>query len=64
MLLKISNFLSNRSGVTAIEYGLIAAMVGVAIIGGVTLLGTSLDGMFTNVSASIDSTQPAPAPAP
>ncbi len=42
-----------REGVTAIEYGLIAALVGVAIIGGVTLLGGSLNTMFTNVSTTL-----------
>ncbi len=44
----------DESGVTAIEYGLIAAMVGVAIIGGVTLLGDSLDQLFTDVSTTLD----------
>jgi len=48
----------DESGVTAIEYGLIAAMVGVAIIGGVTLLGDSLNDMFTNVSTTLDSVAP------
>ena len=44
----------DESGVTAIEYGLIAAMVGIAIIGGVSLLGDSLDGIFTDVSVVVD----------
>jgi pilus assembly protein Flp/PilA len=59
-------FRRNEEGVTAIEYGLIAALVGVAIITGVTLLGDSLDGLFTNVSGTLDAavTSPAPAPAP
>jgi len=55
-------FLKDESGVTAIEYGLIAALVGVAIIGGVTLLGDSLDSMFTSVSATIDEAQPEATP--
>lgn len=42
-----------KEGVTAIEYGLIAALVGVAIIGGVTLLGGSLNTMFSDVSTTL-----------
>jgi len=49
----IKKFLSNESGATAIEYGLIAALVGVAIIAGVTTLGTKLSGTFSNVSAKL-----------
>ena len=55
---RLFRFLKDESGVTAIEYGLIAALVGVAIIGGVTLLGDSLDAMFTSVSTTIDEAQP------
>lgn len=46
----VKKFLSNESGATAIEYGLIAALVGVAIIAGVTTLGTKLSSTFSNVS--------------
>ena len=46
----INRFAKDESGATAIEYGLIAALVGVAIIGAVTTLGTKLTGTFTNVS--------------
>ncbi|MGD9536195.1 MAG: Flp family type IVb pilin [Alphaproteobacteria bacterium] len=46
----LRNFRRDEEGVTAIEYGLIAALVGVAIIGGATLLGDSLNDMFGNVS--------------
>jgi pilus assembly protein Flp/PilA len=61
MFKRIRQFKRDESGVTAIEYGLIAAMVGVAIIGGVTLLGDSLNTMFTDVSTTLD-TAVAPAP--
>lgn len=37
-------------GVTAIEYGLIAALIAVVIIGAVTLVGTELDTTFTTIS--------------
>ena len=43
-------FLKAEDGVTAIEYGLIAALVAVAIITAVTVLGTKISGTFTKVS--------------
>ena len=41
------------SGATAIEYGLIAALIAVVIIGAVSALGTNLSTTFTTVSGSI-----------
>jgi len=49
----ISRFRKDESGATAIEYGLIAALIGVAIILGATTLGTSLGGLFTTISGSL-----------
>ena len=46
----IAKFFKDQSGATAIEYGLIAALVGVAIITALGTLSTSLTGTFTNVS--------------
>ncbi|CAJ0867803.1 hypothetical protein AMST5_01987 [freshwater sediment metagenome] len=46
-------FIKDESGATAIEYGLIAALVGVIIITGVTKLGTKLNATFNNVSNSL-----------
>lgn len=46
-------FVKDESGATAIEYGLIAALISVAIIGGVTALGTQLDTTFTTVSGAL-----------
>lgn len=46
----IKRFLISEDGATAIEYGLIAALIGVAIIGGVQAVGGSLDGTFDAVS--------------
>ena len=43
-------FAKNESGVTAIEYGLIATLVGVAIIAGATVLGQQLGTTFTTIS--------------
>jgi pilus assembly protein Flp/PilA len=45
----IKNFLCEEDGVTAIEYGLIAALVGVAIVVSVTALGGKLKDVFDNV---------------
>jgi pilus assembly protein Flp/PilA len=49
----IAKFLKCESGATAIEYGLIAAGISVAIIAVVNTLGTSLNKAFTNVSNNI-----------
>ncbi len=53
-IIKFSHELwSNEDGATAIEYGLIAALVAVAIIAGVTLLGTDLSNTFNEVGNSL-----------
>ena len=49
----IARFVKDQSGATAIEYGLIAALVSIAIIGGLTALGTKLSSNFNNVSAQL-----------
>ena len=46
-------FFSDESGATAIEYGLIAALVSVAIIVALTALGGSLNTLFTNISDTV-----------
>jgi pilus assembly protein Flp/PilA len=43
----------DKRGVTAMEYGLIAALVAVVIITGVTAVGTSLQALFTKISTTI-----------
>jgi pilus assembly protein Flp/PilA len=43
----------SERGVTAIEYGLIASLIAVAIIGAVTLLGTRLAAVFTYVAGKV-----------
>ena len=50
MLVSLKRFLKEESGATAIEYGLIAALVSVAAIAALTALGSSLNLMFSNVS--------------
>ena len=44
----------DESGATAIEYGLIAALIAVVIIVAVTAVGTSLTGVFTNVAGNLN----------
>jgi pilus assembly protein Flp/PilA len=50
---KFVAFLKNESGATAIEYGLIAAGISVAIIAVVNGLGTQLNATFSKVSSSL-----------
>jgi pilus assembly protein Flp/PilA len=46
----VSRFVKDESGATAIEYGLIAALIAVVIIGAVTAVGTNLKTTFNTVS--------------
>jgi pilus assembly protein Flp/PilA len=55
----VSRFLRDDSGATAIEYGLIAAGISVAIIAAVNSIGTSLNTTFTSIN---DQLSPAAAP--
>jgi len=49
----LSRFVRDESGATAIEYGLIAALIAVVIIGAVTAVGTGLSGTFNTVSTKV-----------
>ena len=49
----ISRLFRDESGATAIEYGLIAALISVAAIGAFTAVGGSLTGTFNNVSSKL-----------
>ena len=49
----IARFIANESGATAIEYGLIAALIAVVVIGAVTAVGTGLSSTFQTVSGSV-----------
>jgi pilus assembly protein Flp/PilA len=46
-------FIKDQAGVTAIEYGLIAALIAVVIIGAVTTLGTKVQSTFNAVAAAL-----------
>ncbi len=49
----ISRFVRDESGATAIEYGLIAALIAVVIITGVTAVGTKLSTSFATISGNL-----------
>ena len=49
----IKSFVHDESGATAIEYGLIAALVSVAAVGALTTVGTELSNMFNKVSSDL-----------
>lgn len=48
-----NRFIKDESGATAIEYGLIAALIAVAIIGAITTLGGNLSTTFGNVASNV-----------
>jgi len=53
LIVKFLRFLSDESGATAIEYGLIAAGISLAIIAAVNGLGSNLNGVFTSINSSL-----------
>jgi pilus assembly protein Flp/PilA len=55
-MLKIRNFVRNTRGATAIEYGLIAALIAVAAIAAMQGLGNQLKTTFSNVSSNMKAT--------
>lgn len=50
----VMRFVKDESGATAIEYGLIAALIAVAAIGAMSSVGSKLTDTFTNVSSALD----------
>lgn len=46
-------FVRDESGATAIEYGLIAALIAVVVIGAVSTVGSNLSGTFSTVAGSV-----------
>jgi pilus assembly protein Flp/PilA len=51
-----ARFLKDESGATAIEYGLIAALIALAIVTGASLLGNALDTQFSNIAGRLSNT--------
>jgi pilus assembly protein Flp/PilA len=53
MIAMLKKFVANQNGATAIEYGLIAALIAVVIIGALTSIGGNLNTDFTSVANSL-----------
>ncbi len=53
MSLNLRNFIKDERGATAIEYGLIAALIAIVIITGVNSVGTKLSTKFTTISSNL-----------
>jgi pilus assembly protein Flp/PilA len=53
MLQLVKSFWQEEEGVTAIEYGLIAALIAIVIVTAVTLTGTKLDAIFDAIAARL-----------
>lgn len=51
----IKAFLKDEEGASAIEYALVAALIGLAAAAGMTTLGTGLDGFFSELAAKLSS---------
>lgn len=49
----VNRFVRDEEGVTAIEYGLLAALIAVVIIGSVTLVGQNLDAVFNFIQTTL-----------
>ncbi|MDQ0472416.1 Flp family type IVb pilin [Labrys wisconsinensis] len=50
----LARFVKDENGATAIEYGLIAALIAVVAIGAMTLVGTNLTNKFSNIAANLN----------
>ncbi|BDD93724.1 Flp family type IVb pilin [Pandoraea sp. XJJ-1] len=48
-------FIQDESGVTAVEYGLIAALIAVVILASVTIVGTQLNSTFSKIGSALTS---------
>lgn len=55
MLLTLRRLLRSREGPTAIEYGLIAALIAVVTIAGLTTLGTTLNSEYNTIATNVGS---------
>jgi|JI102314DRNA_FD_contig_41_5392666_length_267_multi_1_in_0_out_0_1 pilus assembly protein Flp/PilA len=53
----LSSFFRNDEGATAIEYGLIAALVAIVLIGTLGALGTSIGSKFTSIKTAVETAQ-------
>ncbi|WP_350336043.1 Flp family type IVb pilin [Coralliovum pocilloporae] len=49
----LARFANDESGATAVEYGLIAALISIAIIAGTEIVGTQINATFDNIGAKV-----------
>ena len=54
----VARFLADRSGATAIEYGLIAGLIAFGLVVGASLLGNSINGEFTRIGNTVNDSLP------
>ncbi|MCY1364494.1 Flp/Fap pilin component [compost metagenome] len=59
MKAKLVQFWNDEDGITALEYGLIAGMIAVALLAAVKTFTTALDGLFTGLGGALDDNKPA-----
>lgn len=57
IMTKFAQYLSGEEGATAIEYGLIVALVSLAVLGGLQLLGPALEQTFTDIADEVTAAQ-------
>ena len=62
MIQKIKNFFKDEEGATAVEYGLMVALIAAVVIVGATMLGSSTNAVFTTVSTAVDTAEATAAP--
>ncbi len=53
MVNHVMKFVNDEEGATAIEYGLLAALIAAVIIGGVTAVGTQLNAKFSGIATTV-----------
>ncbi|AWN51636.1 Flp family type IVb pilin [Methylobacterium sp. 17Sr1-1] len=53
MMTKLKRFVSDESGATAIEYGLIATLIAIAVIVAARAVGNNLSGTFNNIAGNL-----------
>lgn len=54
----VKTFMADENGVTAIEYGLIAALIGVVVAGGAAVLGNGIKQLFTDINGKLGASAP------
>jgi len=53
LIARVQSFVAREEGATMVEYGLMVALIAIACIGAVALVGTNLKGLFNTVAGSV-----------